>query len=341
MHLAIVGATGMVGRVMLEALKEYYLNWDQLTLVASDRSAGKKIDYKGKSYTLKTNVEAIALKPDIAIFSAGGATSKEWAPQYAEVGCRVIDNSSAWRMDPDKKLIVPEINGHVIEKNDMIIANPNCSTIQLVVALKPLSDTYGLRRVVVSTYQAVSGTGAAAVNQLDMERNGEELSVDQQIYPYPIDNNCIPHCDVFFENGYTREELKLVNESRKIMDLPDLRLTATAVRVPVSRSHSEAVNVEFDKSYDLDEVRELLAKATGVVVLDDPKNEKYPMPLFAENRNEVFVGRLRRDESQENTLNMWVVSDNLRKGAATNALQIAEIIVNKYIYSSEVMDNMA
>lgn len=341
MHLAIVGATGMVGRVMLEALEEYYLNWNQLTLVASDKSAGKKIDYKGKSYTLKSNKEAIALKPDIAIFSAGGSTSLEWAPQYAEVGCRVIDNSSAWRMDPEKKLIVPELNGHIIEKDDMIIANPNCSTIQLVVALQPLAKVYGLKRVVVSTYQAVSGTGAAAINQLDMERNGEDLSDEEQIYPYPIDNNCIPHCDVFFDNGYTREELKLVRESRKIMNLPELRLTATAVRVPVSRSHSEAVNVELDKAFEINEVKDLLSNTQSIVVLDDPKNEKYPMPLFAKDRNEVFVGRIRRDESQDNTLNMWVVSDNLRKGAATNALQIAEIIVNKFIYRSEVSHKMA
>ncbi|MCL4141447.1 UNVERIFIED_CONTAM: hypothetical protein GTU68_004407 [Idotea baltica] len=341
MHLVIVGATGMVGRVMLEALGEYQLRWDRLTLVASDRSAGKTVTYQDQEYVLHTNAEAINLNPDIAIFSAGGSTSLEWAPQYAGVGCRVIDNSSAWRMDPDKKLIVPEINGHILTKDDYIIANPNCSTIQLVVVLKPLSDRYGLRRLIISTYQAVSGTGAAAVNQLDQERKGNELADGEQIYPYPIDNNCIPHCDVFFDNGYTREELKLVNEPRKILGLPDLRITATAVRVPVVRSHSEAVNLEMNSDFDIDEIRNLLNDAPGVVVLDDPKSNTYPMPLFAQNSNDVFVGRIRRDESQPNSLNMWVVSDNLRKGAATNALQIADIIVHKFLSTSEVVDQMA
>jgi len=331
MHLAIVGATGVVGQTILKALPDYNLDIEELTLVASSRSVGKAIEYNGTTYHCVSCEEAIYRKPDIAIFSAGGSTSLEWAPRFAEVGCRVIDNSSAWRMDDTKKLVVPEVNAHVLEASDYIIANPNCSTIQLVVALQVLEKYYGLERVVVSTYQSVSGTGKAALDQLRLERDGEELSSDQRVYPYQIDNNCIPHCDIFLENDYTKEEMKLLNESRKILQLPQLKLTATAVRVPVSLSHSESVNVELKKPFEISDVKNHLEQKEGITVLDDPAQLQYPMPFYAAGSNDVFVGRLRRDTSHDQALNMWVVSDNLRKGAATNALQIAEIVQNKFL----------
>jgi len=324
MKVAVVGATGLVGSKMLEVLAERQFPVSELILVASDRSAGKKIEFSGRTYTVVNHVAAIAAKPDVALFSAGGSTSLEWAPRYAMAGIRVIDNSSAWRMDPSKKLVVPEVNGNTLQPNDMIIANPNCSTIQMVLALKPLHDKYGIARIVVSTYQSVTGTGVKAVNQLMDERNGID---GEKAYPYKIDLNVIPQVDVFVDNGYTKEEMKMVNETRKILGDPNIRITATTVRIPVVGGHSESVNVEFKTDFDLAEVRQLLSEMPGVVLQDDPSEKLYPMPLTAHNRDEVFVGRLRRDESQPNTLNMWIVSDNLRKGAATNAVQIAELFL--------------
>ncbi|WP_154856177.1 aspartate-semialdehyde dehydrogenase [Cyclobacterium xiamenense] len=324
MKLAVVGATGLVGSEILEVLDEHNFAFDELLLVASERSAGKKIAFKGKEYTVIGLKQAVEAKPDIAIFSAGGGTSLEWAPRFAEAGTIVIDNSSAWRMDPTKKLIVPEINGKALRIDDRIIANPNCSTIQMVLALAPLRQKYGIKRIVVSTYQSVTGTGKDAVDQLMAERKGEEATM---VYPYKIDLNVLPHIDVFQENGYTKEEMKMINETKKIFDDDSIQVTATAVRIPVMGGHSESVNVEFKKDFDLEEVRKLLGESPGVVVQDDPATNTYPMPLHAHKKDEVFVGRLRRDETQPNTLNMWIVADNLRKGAATNAVQIAEYLL--------------
>ncbi|MDR7132070.1 aspartate-semialdehyde dehydrogenase [Algoriphagus sp. 4150] len=321
MKLALVGATGLVGSEILEVLAEHNFPFDELLLVASERSVGKQIEYKGKPYTVIGLAEAVSLKPEVAIFSAGGSTSTEWAPKFAEVGTIVIDNSSAWRMDPTKKLVVPEINAKELTKEDKIIANPNCSTIQMVLALEPLRQRYGIKRVVVSTYQSVTGTGKAAVDQMMAERAGEKA---EMVYPHKIDMNVLPHIDVFQANGYTKEEMKMINETKKIFSDNTIQVTATTVRIPTMGGHSEAVNVEFKEDFDLAEVRELLAAAPGVIVQDDPANFIYPMPITAHKKDEVFVGRLRRDESQANTLNMWIVADNLRKGAATNAVQIAE-----------------
>ena len=324
MKVAVVGATGMVGTVMLKVLEERNLPITELIPVASARSAGKKRTYKGKEYTVVTLEDALKMTPDIALFSAGGATSLEWAPKFAAVGTTVIDNSSAWRMDPTKKLVVPEINGDVLTKDDKIIANPNCSTIQLVAALSPLHLKYKMKRVVISTYQSVSGSGVKAVQQLENEEAGIE---GEMAYPYKIGRNAIPHCDVFLENGYTKEEMKLVKEPKKILRDNSFSVTATAVRIPTAGGHSEAVNVQFEHDFDLTEVRQILAKTPGIIVQDDLANNIYPMAVNAHNKDEVFVGRIRRDESQENTLNLWIVADNLRKGAATNTVQIAEYLV--------------
>ena len=324
MRLALVGATGLVGREMLKVLEESALRVDAFIAVASERSLGTKVQFRGHWHDVVTPAQAIALRPDFALFSAGGSTSLEWAPRFNEAGCRVIDNSSAWRMDAKVPLVVPEVNGKALATTAMTIANPNCSTIQLVMVLAPLHRLYGLRRVVVSTYQSVTGTGAKAVAQLMDERAGNISALPA--YPYTIDLNCIPQCDTFLPNGYTKEEMKVVHESRKIMGLPDLRITATAVRVPVVGGHSEAVNIEFDAAPDLTMIRKTLAQSPGVVVLDDPEKALYPMPKLAQGRNEVLVGRLRVDESQPNSINLWVVADNLRKGAATNAVQILEML---------------
>ena len=328
MKLAIVGATGLVGGEILEVLDERNFQYDALMLVASERSVGKQIEYNGEKHTVIGLADAVAQKPDIAIFSAGGGTSLEWAPKFAEVGTIVIDNSSAWRMNPNNKLIVPEINAHELTIDHRVIANPNCSTIQMVVPLKPLHEKYKIKRIVVSTYQSVTGTGKAAVDQLNDERSGKEGS---KVYPHPIDMNVLPHIDVFLENGYTKEEMKMVNETKKIFSDDSIQVTATTVRLPVMGGHSESVNIEFVKDFDLEEVRELIANAEGVILQDDVANNVYPMPLNAHKKDEVFVGRLRRDESQPNTLNMWVVADNLRKGAATNAVQIAEYMVANHL----------
>jgi len=324
MKLAVVGATGLVGSEILEVLAEHNFPFDELLLVASERSAGKKITFKDKEYTVIGLAQAVSEKPDIAIFSAGGDTSKEWAPKFAEAGTIVVDNSSAWRMDPTKKLVVPEINAKSLKIDDRIIANPNCSTIQMVLALTKLRDRYGIKRIVVSTYQSVTGSGIKAVNQLMDERGGKE---GEKAYPHKIDLNVLPHIDVFQENGYTKEEMKMINETKKIFEDPSIQVTATTVRIPVMGGHSESVNVEFKEDFELEEVKKLLSETPGVVVEDDVANNVYPMPMNAHKRDEVFVGRLRRDESQPNTLNMWVVADNLRKGAATNAVQIAEYLV--------------
>ncbi len=323
MKVAVVGATGMVGQVMLKVLEERKFPVDEMLAVASDRASGRMVRFRGKDIPVVGMEAAVAAKPDIALFSAGGGVSLEWAPRFAEVGCTVIDNSSAWRMDPTKKLVVPEINGQLLEEGDRIIANPNCSTIQMVLALAPLHKAYNVQRVVVSTYQSVTGTGMKAVAQMDNERKG---IAGDMAYPFAIDRNVIPRCDVFTDNGYTKEEMKLVHETKKILD-PNIRVTATAVRVPVTGGHSEAVNVEFEKEFELDEVRRLLQAAPGILLFDDIAKDEYPMPLVANGRDEVFVGRLRRDETQPRTLNLWIVADNLRKGAATNAVQIAEQVV--------------
>ena len=326
MKVAVVGATGLVGSKMLQVLAERNFPVDELIPVASERSIGKEVSFKGKQYKIVSAEAAIAAKPDVAIFSAGGSTSLELAPKFAEAGITVIDNSSAWRMDPTKKLVVPEVNAAVLTKDDKIIANPNCSTIQMVVVLKPLHDKYKIKRVVVSTYQSVTGTGVKAVTQLMNERKGIE---GEMAYKYPIDLNAIPHIDVFLENGYTKEEMKMVNETRKIIGDDSIQVTATCVRIPTMGGHSESVNIEFENDFDLVEVRELLSKAPGVVVKDDVANFIYPMPLTAYDKDETFVGRIRRDETQAKTLNCWIVSDNLRKGAATNAVQIAECLVER------------
>lgn len=328
MKLALVGATGLVGQEVLKVLEERNFPFDELYLVASAKSVGQSMEFKGKKYTIKNMEEVCNLVPDVAIFSAGGNTSLEWAPKFAEKGTVVVDNSSAWRMDPTKKLVVPEINGSELTENDKIIANPNCSTIQMVLALAPLHAKYKLKRVVVSTYQSVTGTGKDAVQQMMDERAGINGA---KVYPHPIDMNALPHIDVFQDNGYTKEEMKMVNETRKILGDQTIGLTSTTVRVPTMGGHSEAVNAEFYNDYDLAEVRSLLTNTSGIIVQDDPKNNVYPMPLFSKGKDEVFVGRLRRDESQPNTLNMWVVADNLRKGAATNAVQIAEYLMENVL----------
>ncbi|WP_299121482.1 aspartate-semialdehyde dehydrogenase [uncultured Winogradskyella sp.] len=324
MKVAIVGATGLVGNVMLNVLEERNFPVNELLLVASERSVGKKIKFKGEDIEVINIPTAIDKRPDIALFSAGGSTSLEWAPKFAEVGTTVIDNSSAWRMDLSKKLVVPEINAKALSKDDKIIANPNCSTIQMVMALAPLHDAYKIKRIVVSTYQSVSGTGVKAVEQMENEIAGKK---GEMAYPYPIHKNAIPHCDVFEENGYTKEEMKLVRETQKILDDKTIAVTATAVRIPTAGGHSEAVNVEFENDFDITEVRQLLSETDGVTVQDNLDVNVYPMPMYANGKDDVFVGRIRRDSSQPNTLNLWVVSDNLRKGAATNTVQIAEYLV--------------
>ncbi|MCB9195348.1 MAG: aspartate-semialdehyde dehydrogenase [Flavobacteriales bacterium] len=329
MKLAVVGATGMVGNVMLEVLKERNFPFDELILVASEKSKGKEVSYNGKTYTLHGLQEAVDKAPHIAIFSAGGSVSKEWAPKFAAKGTTVVDNSSAWRMEADKKLVVPEINARLLTKDDKIIANPNCSTIQMVLALLPIHRKYGIKRLVISTYQSVTGTGVAAVQQLEDERQGNPV---QRVYPHQIDKNCLPHGGDFGDNGYTSEEMKLVNETRKILGDNDIQITATVVRVPVIGGHSESINVELKKDFDLNEIRKELASTPGITVQDDPLNNVYPMPISAHHKDDVFVGRLRRDVSVPFGLDMWVVSDNLRKGAATNAIQIAEYLLeNKLI----------
>ncbi len=325
MKVAVIGATGMVGRMMLKVLEERKFPVDRLFPAASERSIGKEIIFRGKLVKVLSLMEAVEAVPDIALFSAGAAVSKEWAPVFAENGTVVIDNSSAWRMEKEIPLIVPEINAAVLTRKDKIIANPNCSTIQMLMAIAPLHREFTIRRLVISTYQSVTGTGVKAVTQLDNERRG--LS-GEMAYPYPIDKNCIPHCDVFVDNGYTKEEMKLVNETRKILGDDQIRITATAVRVPVTGGHSESVNVEFVREFDLDRVRAILAETPGVILYDNPAEKKYPMPIIAHDRDEVFVGRIRRDFSQEKSLNMWVVADNIRKGAATNAVQIAEYMIS-------------
>lgn len=329
MKVAVVGATGMVGEVMLKVLEERNFPLDTLIPVASEKSAGKQIQFKDQSYTVITLAEAVALRPDIALFSAGGETSLAWAPKFAEVGTTVIDNSSAWRMDAGKKLIVPEINAELLTREDKIIANPNCSTVQLVMVLAPLHKRYHVRRAVVSTYQSITGTGVKAVRQLENEYAGVD---GEMAYKYQIHRNAIPQCDVFEDNGYTKEEMKLVRETRKILGDSSINVTATAIRIPVVGGHSESVNVEFDSDFDIQDIRRMLEETEGVTVLDNPQNSEYPMPLFARDKDEVFVGRIRRDESQPNTINLWIVADNLRKGAATNAVQIAEYLVkNKLV----------
>ena len=326
MRIAVVGATGLVGTKMLQVLAERKFPVSELIPVASEKSVGKKVVFEGKEYSVVDAQTAIALKPQLALFSAGGSTSLALAPLFAEAGITVIDNSSAWRMDPGKKLVVPEVNGEVLGAADKIIANPNCSTIQMVMVLKPLHLAYGVKRVVVSTYQSVTGTGVKAVTQLMDERAGRE---GDKAYPHPIDLNLIPQIDAFTDNGYTKEEMKMVNETKKIMGDDHIRVTATTVRVPVMGGHSESVNIEFEKDFDLADVRRILSRMPGVTIVDDPSNLEYPMPLTAHDRDDVFVGRLRRDETQPNTLNAWIVSDNLRKGAATNAVQIAEYLLER------------
>lgn len=335
MRVACVGATGLVGTVMCQVLEERNFPITEFIPVASEKSAGNKFLFKGKEYTIHSLADAVAKRPDIALFSAGASVSTEWAPKFAAVGTLVVDNSSAWRMDPSKKLVVPEVNGDTVTNEDRIIANPNCSTIQMVVALAPLHKAYGIKRLVISTYQSVTGTGVKAVKQYDREATGENVPSDEKAYKYPIYENVIPHCDIFLDNGYTKEEMKLVNETRKIMGDSSIRVTATAVRVPVKGGHSESVNIEFEKDFDINDVKKLLAAADGIELVDDMATFKYPMPLYAKGKNEVFVGRLRRDESNPNTLNMWIVSDNLRKGAATNAIQIAEYMMEHDLVKNE------
>jgi aspartate-semialdehyde dehydrogenase len=322
MKVAVVGATGMVGHVMLQVLKEQNFPITTLIPVASEKSVGKKMEFGGLEFEVVGLQTAVDMRPDIAIFSAGGETSTLWAPKFAEVGTVVIDNSSAWRMDPTKKLIVPEINGHLLTKEDKIIANPNCSTIQLVMVLAPLHKRFGIKRVIVSTYQSITGTGVKAVEQMENERAGQ---TGEMAYKYPIDKNCIPQCDAFEANGYTKEEMKLTNETKKIL-APSILVTATAVRVPVVGGHSEAVNIEFEQDFQLDEVRKILHETSGITLQDNQDTYTYPMPKYAQGKDDVFVGRIRRDESQSNSLNLWIVADNLRKGAATNAVQIAKIV---------------
>lgn len=329
MKLAVVGATGMVGEVMLRVLSERNFPLTELIPVASERSVGKKVNYKGKDYKVVKISTAISMSPDIALFSAGGETSLNWAPKFAKAGAIVIDNSSAWRMDPDKKLIIPEINAKTLTKEDRIIANPNCSTIQMLMALAPLKKTYGINRVIVSTYQSITGTGVKAVKQLENEYNDVK---GDMAYPYPIHRNALPHCDVFMDNGYTKEEMKLVNETHKILADDSIGVTATAIRIPVVGGHSESINIQLKSQFELHDVRKLLHESPGIVLQDNPDTNTYPMPIYAQGKDEVFVGRIRKDFSQENSLNLWVVSDNLRKGAATNTIQIAEyLITNDFI----------
>ena len=326
MRIAVVGATGMVGQIILKVLAERSFPVTELIPVASSRSVGKTVTFGGRDWTIKSLEDAVAAAPDLALFSAGGNTSLEWAPKFAAVGTRVVDNSSAWRMDPTKKLVVPEIQADGLTQEDMIIANPNGSTIQPVVALNPLHKAYGAKRVLVSTYQSVTGTGKAAVDQLEGERVGEDVDM---VYPYKIDRNCIPHCDIFLDNDYTKEEMKMTQETVKIIGDEGIKLAATAVRVPVQGGHSESVNVEFERPFDIADVKKLLSETDGVTLQDQPEFNTYPMPLMAEGKDDVFVGRLRRDFTTDNALNMWVVSDNLRKGAATNTVQIAEVLLKK------------
>ena len=324
MRVAVVGATGMVGQVMLQLLEERAFPVSELIPVASERSAGKQIQFNGQSYTVVTLEQALTMRPELALFSAGGDTSKVWAPQFAAAGCKVIDNSSAWRMDPDKKLVVPEVNGHILNQDDMIIANPNCSTIQLVMVLNPINARYNISRVVVSTYQSISGTGVNAVRQMENERAGVQ---GEMAYPYAIDQNCLPHCDVFLDNDYTKEEMKLTHESKKILGDESVQVVATAVRVPVKGGHSESVNIQCKETIEVGDIRKMLHEQAGITVQDNPQMNTYPMPLFAHQKDDVFVGRIREDFTQANTVNMWIVADNLRKGAATNAIQIAELLV--------------
>lgn len=324
MKLAVVGATGMVGEVMLKILSERNFPLTELIPVASERSVGKKIYYQGNSLEVLGLSTAVSMAPDVALFSAGGDTSLEWAPKFAEVGTVVIDNSSAWRMDPNKKLIIPEINSQILTKKDRIIANPNCSTIQMLMALAPLKNTYGINRIVVSTYQSITGTGIKAVQQLE----NESLNVKGEMaYPYPIHQNALPHCDIFMDNGYTKEEMKLVNETHKILGDESIRITATAIRIPVVGGHSESINIQLKSEFQLDDIRKLLHESPGIVLQDNPDTNTYPMPIYAKGKDAVFVGRIRKDFSQENSINLWVVSDNLRKGAATNTIQIAEYLI--------------
>ncbi|MEL6659558.1 MAG: aspartate-semialdehyde dehydrogenase [Bacteroidota bacterium] len=331
MKVAVVGVTGLVGTVMCRVLEERNFPVTEFIPVASARSVGKQVTFRGDQHTVIGMEDAIAARPDVAIFSAGGSTSKAWAPKFAEVGTVVIDNSSAWRMDPSKKLVVPEVNADTLTPEDKIIANPNCSTIQMVVALTGMHKRYGIRRLVISTYQSFTGTGVKAVEQYESERDGKELDAEAMAYPYPIFENCLPHCDIFLDNDYTKEEMKLVHETRKILGDDKIGITATAVRVPVHGGHSEAVNVELNQAFEIEDIRSLLAETPGVVIEDDLANNRYPMPLFAKNKDEVFIGRIRRDDSIENGLNLWIVADNLRKGAATNAVQIAEYMVEKQL----------
>ena len=329
MKVAVVGATGLVGTRMLQVLEERNFPVSELFPVASAKSVGRKIMFRGKEWTVMSAEDAIAAGPDLALFSAGGDTSRELAPKFAVTGCRVVDNSSCWRMDSTKKLVIPEINGDVLTAYDYIIANPNCSTIQMLMALYPLHKAYRIKRIVVSTYQSVTGTGYKAMNQMQEERTGGKWGEYPAVYPYPIDQNILPHIDSFLEDGYTKEEMKMVNETHKIFDDYSIGVSATTVRVPVQGGHSESVNIEFKRDFDLDEARRLMAEMPGVIVQDDPKNNIYPMPLYAWGKNEVFVGRIRRDTSVKNGLNLWCVADNLRKGAATNAVQIAEKLIEK------------
>ncbi|WP_373549652.1 aspartate-semialdehyde dehydrogenase [Haliscomenobacter sp.] len=324
MRVAVVGVTGMVGGVMIKVLEEHKFPITEFIPVASERSVGKEVVYNGGKYTIIGMEEAVAIRPDIAIFSAGGNTSLEWAPKFAEVGTTVIDNSSAWRMDPSKKLIVPEINANTLTLEDKIIANPNCSTIQMVLTLAPLHKKYGIKRIVVSTYQSITGTGMKAVKQYQMERKG--FQADEMAYAYQIFENCIPHCDSFLDNDYTKEEMKLVNETRKILGDQSIAITSTTVRVPVLGGHSESVNLEFNQAFEVADIRKILSETPGIIVQDNPAKNEYPMPMLAKDRDEVFVGRIRRDDSIANGLNLWIVADNLRKGAATNAVQIAEYL---------------
>jgi len=331
MKVAVVGATGMVGSVMLKVLAERNFPISEMILVASEKSVGKEIEFKNEKVVVVGLQTAVEMKADIAIFSAGGRTSLEWAPKFAEAGTTVIDNSSVWRMNPNHKLIVPEINANELTAEDKIIANPNCSTIQMVMVMDPLHKKYNIKRTIVSTYQSITGTGVKAVQQLENEKTGIK---GEMAYPHPIDQNCLPHCDVFEDNGYTKEEMKLVNEPKKILSDDSLKITATAVRVPVVGGHSEAINIEFENDFDLDEVRKLLQETSGIVVQDNLATNTYPMPIYAADKDDVFVGRIRRDESQPNTLNLWVVTDNLRKGAATNAIQIAEYLVENNLVNN-------
>ncbi|HLF65977.1 MAG TPA: aspartate-semialdehyde dehydrogenase [Saprospiraceae bacterium] len=338
MRVAVVGATGLVGRKMLDVLEERNFPVDELIPVASEKSVGQLVKFCNTEYRVQSMQDAINSVPDLALFSAGGSVSKEWTPRFTERGTYVVDNSSAWRMDPSVPLIVPEVNAHVLRPSDKLIANPNCSTIQMVVALAPLHRRWRIRRLVISTYQSVSGTGKAAVDQYTGERDGRDV---KKVYPHPIFENCIPQCDIFLDNGYTREEMKMVNETRKIMEAPDIAITATAVRVPVLGGHSESVNVEFESDFDVQEVRDILAASRGIIVQDDPATHLYPMALYAHDTDAVYIGRLRKDEGNPRTLNLWIVADNLRKGAATNAIQIAEFMYQSAYFTQQKAELIA